>query len=212
MALSRGEIARPDRGAPVRYVYVKMLEDQADTQEGKLVKGQVLVIPHDKATRWVYRARIARPASKEEFDKFQERMERIASRSGGGVRRRRRGVSFPEEDPFSYVEPETPEWGEAEADNEDMEPEDRPEVRLVGAGGRRSDNLSDRLSNINQDAAEESEEESDEEEDSEFPSPVTSEPEQESGHYTDRIESGPGQTPESARARARARGRNRSDD
>lgn len=211
--LSRGELQPIARGAPIRYVYVKMLTDQADTQEGKVLRGQILVIPEDKATRWVYRSRIARPASKDEYDNFQRKMA-SASRTGQGIRRRRSpAMVFPEQNPFQYVEETAPEWNDALADNAEADPNDRGEVRLVGAGGRgdnTDDNLSVRLGSVNREALDDSDDE-DGDDESEYPGDDEEEREPQVGHYRDAITSGPGQEAEQ-RPRARARSRSKPSD
>jgi hypothetical protein len=215
-----------ERYTPTRYVYVKMLTGQADAQEGKLVKGQILVVPEDKASRWVYRSRIARPASKEEYDKYQRRMS-AASRTGQGVRRRPvRGMSIPDENPFEYVVPESHEWDDADAEEDAPSDQvaltDEPEeVRLTGAN-----TLSDRLGAVNVNAAEadvnlsEGEGEDGDEDDGDdereaysgytYPGDEKSEPVPQPGHYDDVI-TRPGADaespkPEDGRPRARARG------
>lgn len=181
--LSRTSLERPRRDAPIEYVYIKMLQAQADTQEGKLVKGQVLSIPKDKATRWCFRARIARPATREEYDKYQARMEMIAARSGQGVRPRlRRGVAIPEEDPFTYVQSD-----EVGFDGPDME--DDEDLELTGG----EPTLSDRLGDLVDD-------------DDEFDPDEQPESPPQPGVYNEAILTGPGQNPED-RPRARARGR-----
>lgn len=98
MSIARGELLRPAPTVVERYVYVRMITSQVDTKEGKLQAGDVVTIPEAKALRWVYRARIAVPATRKEYLDY-------ASRAGVN----RKGFVIPEKPAFEYVEPEIPE-------------------------------------------------------------------------------------------------------
>lgn len=98
MSIARGELLRPAPTVVERYVYVKMITSQVDAQQGKLQAGDIVTIPEAKALRWVYRARIAVPATRKEYLEY-------ASRAGTD----RKGFVIPEKPAFEYVEPEIPE-------------------------------------------------------------------------------------------------------
>lgn len=96
------EMSAPRR-RPMKYVYVKMTRAQVDSKEGKLVRGDVLILDEEKAMRWVYRARIARPSTAAEYEQFQNTMRR----TNAGSRRLRNQPMVappPEENPFEYVD------------------------------------------------------------------------------------------------------------
>lgn len=168
----------------VRYVYLEMLEAQADTQEGKLQRGDQVIVPEDKALRWVYRSRIAKPSTREKYDDFMD--ER--GRRRGAVRPRRRMRDIPDEPEFAFVDEQSPEWGEAEANRE------QDSRRLTSQGGGDEHNLADDLTLM------------DNEEESDDSGEVT---DMSPGVYDARMESGPG---EGRRPRLRGRGRNKNDE
>src|SRR5690242_14895256 len=97
--ISRGRLEAPP-AREIKYVYVKMLRNQADTQEGKVSKGDVLILDEEKASRWCFRSRVARPATEAEYQRYIERKAREEHRLNPGNRRRR--MSIPDENPFTY--------------------------------------------------------------------------------------------------------------
>lgn len=117
MSYAPVEMRQPVR-RQIKYVYVKMLRAQVDSREGKLSKGDVLVLDEEKAMRWVYRARIARPSTREEYDNFTSKMRRT---SAGSRRLKNQPMLAPREgeNPFEYVDQQSPEWDNAEAENQE---------------------------------------------------------------------------------------------
>ncbi|TXH18666.1 MAG: hypothetical protein E6R03_01780 [Hyphomicrobiaceae bacterium] len=95
MSIARGELLKPAPATVQRYVYVRMIAPQVDAVEGKLQSGDVVTIPEDKALRWVYRARIAVPATRKEYLEYANR---------AGINRK--GFVIPEKPVFEYVEPD----------------------------------------------------------------------------------------------------------
>lgn len=95
MSIARGELLQPAPTTVERYVYVRMITTQVDAKEGKLKAGDVITIPEAKALRWVYRARVAVPATRKEYLEY-------AGRAGAD----RKGFVIPEKPTFEYVEPE----------------------------------------------------------------------------------------------------------
>lgn len=189
-----GEMDAPAQKV-LKYVYIKMLRAQFDPREGKLRKGDILVVDEAKAMRWVYRAKIAKPSSEQEFTEFSRRH----ARSMGGSRLRRQPLALPAEgeSPFEYVEAGTPEHDVLDTDNQNFgEPESADDQA-------RGSNLGDQLENA--DVADEDDDD-DETHDRDYDpnAPVQ-------GNYTSRISSGPGDTtegptPKPAGRRARSRG------
>lgn len=117
MSISRGTILEEAPAPTTRYVYIKMVTAQADTEEGKLRRGDVLMVPEDKAQRWCWRARIAVPATPAEYQRFREKF--IRSRNGSFAlpgNMRRNLMDIPEESGFSYVDDSDPSNAEAHDD------------------------------------------------------------------------------------------------
>lgn len=173
------------------YVYVKMLRAQADAVEGKLRKGDVLVLEEEKATRWVFRARIAAPATREEFEKFQATMRRTRA---GSMRLARQPMSLPmpDENPFEYVEQDTPEWQNADAtSNRDVSLDDDQDAVMASSEEEEDANeIAGALETIGRDADQDEEDEEVLEYSDESP-----------GVYDQSIDRGPGEDSGSGRGR-----------
>lgn len=118
MSISRGTILEEAPAPTTRYVYIKMVTAQVDTEEGKLRRGDVLMVPEDKAQRWCWRARIAVPATPEEYKRFREKF--IRSHNGSvamPANMRRNFMDIPEDSGFSYADDDDPSNASAHDDS-----------------------------------------------------------------------------------------------
>lgn len=106
MSIARGELLKPAPVAVERYVYVRMIRANVDATVGKLKVGDIVTLPESKAIRWVYRARIAVPATRDEYLAY--------TKTAGSDRK---GFLIPESPAFEYVEPDyTPQEATSSAE------------------------------------------------------------------------------------------------
>lgn len=191
MSYSTTEL-RPLPTKNIKHVFVKMLRAQASARHGKLSKGDVLIVPEDEGMRWVYVARIARPATRQDFDEFQAKYRRTQQ----GTRRLRNQpmpVPAPEENPFEYADADgsTPSWDDNNNENDaNQASQDEDDARTLGG-------MLDSLDQVTPNG-------DDEEED------VEEDGEEEEGVYDASITRGPGQSSDDSNGGRRGkRGRRR---
>lgn len=109
----RPQVMAPQQRQAVKLVYVRMIRAQVDSVEGKLSKNDVLILDEDKAMRWVYRAGIAVPATQDQYEAFQDQFRRTRNGSRR-LRNQRLAVPRPENNPFTYVSEDDPEFETAD--------------------------------------------------------------------------------------------------